>query len=394
MPSADRPLRVLVTDGNARASLAIVRGLGAARHHVIVGDVAARSLASKSRYCRGHVTYRDPHTDVDGFVRSLQAAVRQHAIDVLLPVTDVATAIAVEHASGAFGNCAVPLPSASALARASDKAELMRLAHEVDVPTPATVIVARPSDVAACVTVPAPYAVKPHRSRIRTASGWRATSPVAYAADADALGRVVAGWPVDEFPLLVQERISGPGVGVFACWHEGRPVAWFGHRRLRERPPSGGVSVLCESVELEPAARDAAARLLGALDWRGVAMVEFKRDCRDGVAKLMEINGRFWGSLQLAIDAGVNFPDLLLQSVVLGRSTNPPAYRIGARSRWLLGDLDALLMTLRRSSQGRGRAIVDFLHLVQPGLRYENPRLDDPGPAWFELARWVRGGRA
>ena len=123
-------------------------------------------------------------------------------------------------------------------------------------------------------------------------------------------------------------------------------------------------------------------------------MVEFKRDCRDGVAKLMEINGRFWGSLQLAIDAGVNFPDLLLQSVVLGRSTNPPAYRIGARSRWLLGDLDALLMTLRRSSQGRGRAIVDFLHLVQPGLRYENPRLDDPGPAWFELARWVRGGRA
>ena len=114
-----------MTDGNARASLAIVRGLGAARHHVIVGDVAARSLASKSRYCRGHVTYRDPHTDVDGFVRSLQAAVRQHAIDVLLPVTDVATAIVVEHASGAFGNCAVPLPSASALARASDKWKLL-----------------------------------------------------------------------------------------------------------------------------------------------------------------------------------------------------------------------------------------------------------------------------
>ena len=40
-------------------------------------------------------------------------------------------------------------------------------------------------------------------------------------------------------------------------------------------------------------------------------MVEFKLDARDGVAKLMEINGRFWGSLQLAVDAGVDFPAIL-----------------------------------------------------------------------------------
>ena len=109
--------------------------------------------------------------------------------------------------------------------------------------------------------------------------------------------------------MLLQERIEGPGVGVFVCCDRGEPVALFAHRRLREKPPSGGVSVLCESAAARSDRRaTSATRLLQALDWRGVAMVEFKRDLRDGSLRLMEINGRFWGSLQLAIDAGVEFP--------------------------------------------------------------------------------------
>ena len=82
--------------------------------------------------------------------------------------------------------------------------------------------------------------------------------------------------------------------------------AVFAHRRLREKPPSGGVSVYRESVAPDPSLVARAAALLAGLGWRGVAMVEMKTDARTGTPYLMEVNGRFWGSLQLAVDAGVD----------------------------------------------------------------------------------------
>ena len=150
--------------------------------------------------------------------------------------------------------------------------------------------------------------------------------------------RILTGLPPAAYPVLLQERIEGPGRGLFACFDRGQPVAFFAHRRLREKPPSGGVSVLCESTTLDPIAVDYGTRLLSRLGWHGVAMVEFKQDNRDGSLRLMEINARFWGSLQLAIDAGVNFPCILADIAAGKPPTGPMQYRVGVRTRWLAGD--------------------------------------------------------
>ena len=47
----------------------------------------------------------------------------------------------------------------------------------------------------------------------------------------------------EAYPLLVQRRIVGPGRGVFILVWEGRVCAAFGHRRIREKPLTGGVIV-------------------------------------------------------------------------------------------------------------------------------------------------------
>ncbi len=107
--------------------------------------------------------------------------------------------------------------------------------------------------------------------------------------------------------------MPGPGVGVFLLLWEGKLRAAFAHRRLREKPPSGGVSVYRESIALDPVLLERSRRLLESFGWQGVAMVEYKIDERTGTPILMEINGRFWGSLQLAVDAGVDFPRLLIE---------------------------------------------------------------------------------
>jgi predicted ATP-grasp superfamily ATP-dependent carboligase len=94
-----------------------------------------------------------------------------------------------------------------------------------------------------------------------------------------------------------------------------------------------------------------ALTILTNLKWYGVAMVEFKYDPRDNQPKLLEINPRFWGSLELAIKAGVNFP-YLLYKVVMDEEIEPVMkYKLGVRCRWLLpGDLCHFLANPKRFS--------------------------------------------
>jgi len=199
-------------------------------------------------------------------------------------------------------------------------------------------------------------------------------------------------------PSLIQERIVGPGVGVFVLFDRGTLVADFAHRRLREKPPAGGASVLSESAPVDARLRDQAIRLLGPIGWHGVAMMEYKQDHRTGEFFLMEVNGRFWGSLQLAITAGVDFPFLASQLATGQRPEAPRPYTVGVKNRWLCGDVDHLLLRLCRSERSlqlppgapsRWRALADFLKFAEPGLHYDVDARDDPRPSMYELRRYA-----
>lgn len=390
-------LNILVTDGDNRAALAIVRSLGR-RHRVTVGAARHPTLASVSRFCHARLSYPDPAAYEAEFVDTLARAVTERGIDMLIPVSDIATLTIAEHRDR-FA-CRLPLPSTEALQLAANKATTLTLAQQLGIATPRMRIVEHPRDRGRVLTPDDtfPLVLKPARSRIRVASGWAATA-VRFAANPNELAQALAELPREAYPLIVQERIHGPGVGVFACYDRGRCIALFSHRRLREKPPSGGVSVLCESAPLDPKAVQDATRLLDRIGWHGVAMVEFKRDERDGVPKLMEINGRFWGSLQLAIDAGVDFPALVTE---LGGNDPAPVvdgYRLGVRSRWLWGDADALLTLcfnarerarLAPTQRARGAALHAFAReFFEAHTRQEVLRASDPRPGWLETKRWL-----
>ena len=83
------------------------------------------------------------------------------------------------------------------------------------------------------------------------------------------------------------------------------------HRRVRENPPTGGASVCAVSI-YDGKLLDYGRRLLDALNWHGVAMVEFKRDRLSGELYLMEINPKLWGSHDLAIASGMDFSSALV----------------------------------------------------------------------------------
>jgi predicted ATP-grasp superfamily ATP-dependent carboligase len=388
-------ISVFVTDGSERPALAIVRALGSRGVTVIVGSDETVSLASSSRYCARHVAYPSPYRDPAAFERFLLDFVAREPVDVLLPVSDVTTRIVCAHQDVIRRNAAVAVPTLDAFERVCDKQVLLDLAVRNGVPIPRTICVERLAALPGVLKdVRYPAVIKPTRSRISSEGGWiRAT--VHYAESESALVRLYREVPyLSSSPSLIQQRIVGPGLGVFMLFDCGRLVCEFGHRRLREKPPAGGVSVLRESTPVDPCLREYAIRVFSGLGWHGVAMMEFKQDAQTGALYLMEVNGRFWGSLQLAIDAGLDFPWLVSQ-LALGRSTQSGApYRVGVKSRWLLGDLDHLYLRLFKSnhelqlpssSPSRLRAVVDFLKFRQPGMRYEIARFDDFRPFLHEL---------
>ena len=390
-------LKILVTDGETRPALAITRSLGSKCHRIIVGAKAQPSLAQVSRYCHQRFTYPDPVSNSAGFIEAVIQAVREQPIDVVLPVTEITTALVVERRGEVERYSRVPFPVAATFNTAANKVEVLALAEKLSIPIPIGVVLdglgARPRWPDG---LRYPVVVKPHRSRIKINGRWQSTF-VTYAENEAELQAILAVKNPAEYPILLQQRIVGPGVGVFMCYQRGRLVAQFSHRRLREKPPSGGVSVLCESAPVPPQALRYAQALLDALRWDGVAMIEFKMDLADQSLKLMEINGRFWGSLQLAIDAGVDFPGLLLQTLADELMQPVETYRIGVRSRWLMGDLDALLMRLMKKDAdlhlppghpGKLASILRFGNLWQKSTYNEVFRPSDLKPGLYEMRRW------
>ena len=159
------------------------------------------------------------------------------------------------------------------------------------------------------------------------------------------------------------------------------------------------MSVLCESEPVADALRDHAIRMLGPLGWHGVAMLEYKQDLRTGECFLIEVNGRFWGSLQLAVDAGMDFPALACELALGHRPQVLQPYKLGVRSRWLLGDLDHLLLrlfTTDRSSElpasvpSRLRTLLDFITCANHGSRDGIGDDADFGPFVHELREYAR----
>ncbi len=381
-------MRVLITDGNERAALAAARSLVRAGHTVGVTAATRVSLAGVSRGVRSHRLTTDPLTDPAGYAAELGRVTRQQDTGVLLPMTDASLEAVLEHRSALPVGVVLPFPDLATYRAASDKARVLTLARDCGFGVPETRMVATPGECD--VTVPDdffPAVVKPHRSVV-TAAGVRRKLAVTQVSDAVECRRALAALPAAAFPVLLQRHISGVGEGFFALRWGGRTIAMFAHRRLREKPPSGGVSVYRESIPLDDGLAGPGLRLLDALDWRGVAMIECKREHHTGRQVVMEVNGRFWGSLQLAIDAGVDFPSLLVRCAAGETLPESCDYRVGVRSRWFWGDVDHLYLRLKAGG-ARVRALLAFLRVSPRRDRSEVWRWRDPAPFVVETLQWL-----
>lgn len=387
--------KILILDGNTRSALAATRSLGRKGVPVVVAGESKRTLSSASKYCSESFAYPSPVKNVRAFLSAVKTECSQRGIRVIFPMTEVSMATVLKHRER-FEEFELPFVEFPVFDAISDKWNLLKVAQRLNITIPQTHYIADARSLERVYrTLKFPVVLKPYRSMILS-NGHCTAASVKYAKSLRELERVVAEYEYfRRNPFLLQEYVSGQAHGIFALYNHGKLVASFAHRRLRENPPSGGVSVLCESVEKNPAAWAMARTLLDHVGWHGVAMVEFKVTA-DGTPYLMEVNGRFWGSLQLAVDAGVDFPWLLYQLATGQDVDSVDGYAVGVRSRWLLGDLASLGKVLagnelppRVAPAGRMRSIWQFLDFFDSSTRCEEIRWRDFRPFFSELAKFV-----
>ena len=392
-------MKVIVLDGEQRSALAMTRSLGQKGIEVIVGAETNPSLAGVSNFCYQSFTYPSPITNSEKFIEKIEFMAQEQKAFALFPMTDVTTYEVFRKRERLECVTKIPGVAIETFEKVSDKFKLFQEAERMGVSIPKTLYIEDQKMLWDMKNeIPFPAVLKPGRSKIIN-EGKLIQGKVLYAGNMDELLNICQNEDAFKFPFLIQEKIEGPGAGVFVLIHEGKAVALFSHKRIREKPPSGGVSVLRESIEADARAAHEAVKLLNHFAWEGIAMVEFKIDLRNGFLRLMEINGRFWGSLQLAIDSGVDFPFLLFQSLQSIPIKPVMSYTLGTKTRWLLGDLDHLLLRLFKKEKqlhlpdhypSRIKSIINFINFSNQSSRLEVFSKYDPRPFLHELRLYLK----
>lgn len=390
--------RILILDGHSCAALAFTRSLGRAGHQVFVAaDHNSFASASYSRYCQRFFRYSPAPAQPEVFAQEIISICKREEIDLLVPMTDW-TMVPISHVRDRFPPaCAVALPPEEAMVAASDKYRTVELARSLGIPVPRTELVSSVAQIDRLTDLTFPVVVKDRYSIRWTAKGGVSGS-VRYAYNRGELSRAVGERLAVVQDVLLQEFVHGVGMGLsgFVTPSELRvPFEW---KRIREINPCGSASSVRRSVALEDDMLQFSQKLLLGLGFRGLAMVEFKRETKTGRAVFMEVNGRPWGSMQLCIFSGVDFPRFLAKFNL--QNELPPQhvdFKTNITCRWLLGDLEHLRNVAAGRPAGwpgdfpgRFSTAVNFALPWYPGLRYEDFAANDPKPGWEGLRNWFR----
>lgn len=339
-----KPWVLVVDDGDSQSRTALVaaRALDAGGYAVAATVSGPRSLVGASRSCSRAVLV--PPIDDPGFDEALARAMAAGRYECVLPASDVALA-KLE-------------PEAAAL---SDKQELAARCARAGIPTPESTPFDDPGALLASADkLSYPIALKPVRSvwrpyRVDTADELRASPP-------------------PSGPLLVQPYLSGTLRAVGGVMWRGELVAAVHQRYLRTWPPAAGGASAAVSVAPDEALEERLERLLGGRD--GIFMAQLVDDV------LLDLNPRVYGSLPLAVSAGVNLAaihcDLVRGGAAVRRRGRP-----GVTFRFTEGDLRHVVSQVRAKAMSPGEA----LRALRPrrGVAHPVESLRDPGPLLARL---------
>lgn len=377
-------MTAVVTDIHYRMSLALIRDLAQAGVRVVCCERAEvpAPLGFRSKYSARNVTL-----PAEGWLDALytlcgELTREDQARPALLPVGAVTLAALAAEQERFAAVCGLCIPTRSQLDTFNSKESVARLGERLGIPVPRAFAPAegeRPADF--FPRIPLPCVVKPLcGEKFGLSAVQRYVIARTPEAGAEAFARFCG---LTGTPPLVQEYLTGGGLGCSVLAEEGAVRAALCHRRVREYPVTGGPSSCCVRVD-RPDLEEYAARLVRETGYTGLAMFEFKEGA-DGQARLLEVNPRVWGTFPLTRASRSGIP-LLWHTLSLNRGNPeeeprplPPASPLReCKMQFGASDLMAGLGYLKRGRPGR--ALGALADLLNPAVKDGLWEWSDPGP--------------
>lgn len=370
--------KVIITYGWCRVSYVILRSLARRGIKVWVGDDSKIAMSKYSRYCRGSFIYPSYYVDPEGFVRRVIDIINRKKAEVFLPVYEEVFATAKYRDIFPRG-VKIPITTYENLTKVHDRGALTKIAKDCNIPIPLTFEVKDIKELPELVkAIKYPTVIKLKKSSGAKGIFYAMTKGELISIFRDLVSKFELS--PQEYPII-QDFVIGSGYGVSMLFNNGKLRAKFTHKRLREKLVTGGTSTVRISTK-NSKLEEYAEKILTHLNWHGVAMVEFKYNEETGEVWLLEINPRFWGSLSLPVCSGVDFPYLTYRLAVEGEVSPCLDYRTGIKSRWIVGDMIALLERLK-NGRDRLQSIKEFLNFNDDD--YDDLKLNDPLPFFMEM---------
>ncbi len=329
--------RILVPDYPAQHVVAGIRTLARAGDTV---DMAWQPNRVTRRYLSRAVTRFIPippsTRSEDEYVAAVERICAETRYDLVLPFRLASFHAVCRHQERLRPLAALMVPDYERFEMANDKLRTIELCKEIGLAVPRTFNVTAQTDLAEL----AREVMFPVILKVRSGSGVKAgmripNSPDELQRARDELIGTEAGHSArDHSALLLQEFIPGFVHDACALAADGDVLAVVTQVRQLMFPISGGVGAINVTTD-EPELARQARTLLEALRWTGPTQIEFKFDPRDKRYKLIEMNPKMWGTLDLSIKAGMDFPRMIRDFALYGRRPENPTYRPNVRYKFL-----------------------------------------------------------
>lgn len=335
-----------------------------------------------SKFCSERQLVPDPQRDLQGYIRSIQEIAERPDVLTMLPMSEADIFVLTTYRSKFEPQLSLPLIQAETFRNVSDKFQLVATASDLGIATPETELLSEKSSWDSPAIVKSRYSILRADNRLHYPG-------VRFLPDGEAPNKGEIRNEMGHDPI-VQEFIPPNGeFGFFALYADGDLRASFQHRRIRSTKYAGGASVFRKAVNISRL-RTHGTRLLERMDWTGPAMVEFRRDRRTGAFVLMEINPRFWGSLPLAIHAGVGFPLLYVDLAKSGECEHVADYHKDVSSQFVRGEMQHLLSLISDeypsyvAKPGMLKSLLSILRTV-PRSSFDMLDINDPAPFFYDF---------
>jgi predicted ATP-grasp superfamily ATP-dependent carboligase len=388
---------VLIIGLSTQTELAFIRSLGKHGIKIYGLGINKNNIGFFSKYLtKGYIS--PTFEEEEKFIDFVEKILEKHKIDYVMA-----------HGFAALENVFVVLnkyrariektsklmfPPGEIFDKVLDKNKTLQLAKNLDIPIPKTIVIYDINELDNCKNLRFPVVVKPSSRNYQNHNLLKMDFRREYFHNFHALQEFVSKFkPYQFFPVMIQEYCNGEEIGFPILMNKGKCVACMQYKILRTLPVNGGTPIYRETVKMNPLLKEYSVRLLKAMKWEGVAEIDYFADNKDDNIKLLEVNGRFWGSLALSIYSGIDFPYLLYKCAEGSNEINVFDYKVGTKCRILCADTgwlsDILFGRVAGEEIGRRpskpKAILDYLRSFHPSVRYDFETLDDPLPGIIDL---------